>query len=203
MEVIKTSHRIHPLIAAAAVAVLLVSLTGVAAITGLLPSSHSTTAPEVASAPASQDTSKTAASPGTHADQAGPASHAQQHKAASSVAQASSQNCASCGKIESVQAVQHQAKPSGLGVVTGAVLGGLLGNQVGNGNGRTVATVAGAVGGGYAGNEVEKRTGATTSYQVRVRMEDGSVRNFPYTTQPTWNEGDRVKVIDGHLTARN
>jgi len=44
MEAIKTTQRIHPLMAAAAVSVIVVSLAGAAAITGLLPSSHS--APE-------------------------------------------------------------------------------------------------------------------------------------------------------------
>jgi uncharacterized protein YcfJ len=45
METIKTAtSRIHPLMAAAAVSVIVVSLAGTAAITGLLPSSHS--APE-------------------------------------------------------------------------------------------------------------------------------------------------------------
>jgi outer membrane lipoprotein SlyB len=110
--------------------------------------------------------------------------------------------CVSCGRIESVQAVQQQGKGSGLGIAAGAVLGGVLGNQVGNGNGRTLATVAGAVGGGYAGNEVEKRARSSTSYQVRVRMEDGSIRTFPYSAQPSWSIGDRVKVVNGQLTAR-
>ena len=40
-----TSKRMHPLIAAAAVSVIVVSLVGVAAITGLLPNSHSTASP--------------------------------------------------------------------------------------------------------------------------------------------------------------
>ena len=46
MEAIKTSTRIHPLTAAAAVSVIIVSLAATAAITGLLPSSHG--APEPA-----------------------------------------------------------------------------------------------------------------------------------------------------------
>jgi uncharacterized protein YcfJ len=41
MEAIKHTQRIHPLMAAAAVSVVVVSLAGAAAITGLLPSSHS------------------------------------------------------------------------------------------------------------------------------------------------------------------
>jgi hypothetical protein len=33
-------------------------------------------------------------------------------------------------------------------------------------------------------------------------MEDGEIRTFPYAQQPGWNVGDRVKVVDGHLTSR-
>lgn len=44
MEMNQTTKRIHPLIAGAAASVMLVSLVGVAAITGLLPTSHSTVA---------------------------------------------------------------------------------------------------------------------------------------------------------------
>src|SRR4051812_17765481 len=45
MEINNKSNRIHPLVAAAAVSVMLVSLVGVAAITGVLPTSHSSAAP--------------------------------------------------------------------------------------------------------------------------------------------------------------
>lgn len=45
--------RVHPLVAGAAVSVILVSLLGVAAITGVLPSSHSTVAPVASTSPAS------------------------------------------------------------------------------------------------------------------------------------------------------
>ena len=87
-------------------------------------------------------------------------------------------------------------------MVAGAVLGGVLGNQVGGGNGRKLATVAGAVGGGYAGNEIEKQSRASVSYQVKVRMEDGELRSFPYQQQPGWNVGDRVRVVNGQLASR-
>jgi len=40
METTKTTNRIHPLMAAAAVSLIVVSLAGTAAITGMLPSSH-------------------------------------------------------------------------------------------------------------------------------------------------------------------
>ncbi|MES3010154.1 MAG: glycine zipper 2TM domain-containing protein [Pseudomonadota bacterium] len=104
--------------------------------------------------------------------------------------------CSNCGTIESVTPVQHAAPTSGLGAVAGGLVGGLLGNQVGGGTGRTVATVAGAVGGGYAGNAIEKNTRKTTTYQVRVRMNDGSVRTIEQGTAAT--TGARV-VVDGNV----
>lgn len=45
MEPIKTTNRIHPLMAAAAVSVIVVSLVGTAAITGMIPSSKAIPAP--------------------------------------------------------------------------------------------------------------------------------------------------------------
>lgn len=240
MEATKASNRIHPLVATAAVSVTLASMVGIAAITGLLPNSHSsdstatpapavaasapvaaTPAPVAAAAPATLAPVAEAAPSEAPAPAAAPAKKpVTQHKTAArpapkrvtepqpdysvrptAVAQAPS-ICESCGHIESVDAIQQPGKPSGLGVVAGAVLGGALGNQVGGGNGRKLATVAGVVGGGFAGNEIEKRTRTTTTYQVRVRMEDGTVRSFPYDTAPSWHAGDRVRVINGSLTSR-
>jgi hypothetical protein len=60
METTKTTSRIHPLMAAAAVSVIVVSLAGAAAITGILPTSHS--APE-AGAPSTQANPAYAAAP--------------------------------------------------------------------------------------------------------------------------------------------
>ncbi|MDA8523107.1 glycine zipper 2TM domain-containing protein [Acidovorax sp. NCPPB 4044] len=100
--------------------------------------------------------------------------------------------CATCGRVESVQAVQQAAPATGIGAVAGGVLGGVLGNQVGKGSGRTAATVLGAVGGGYLGHTVEQRTRTTTAYQIRVRMDDGAVRTFT-RSQPV-AEGTAVRV---------
>ncbi|MGZ3240674.1 MAG: glycine zipper 2TM domain-containing protein, partial [Burkholderiaceae bacterium] len=175
METNKTPNRLHPLMAAAAVGVLLVSLTGVAAMTGLLPSSHGSPEPTtVLSTPTSMNDTKTASNdvdattlksvPATNDK---PVNHS---TTTPSYRQAQASHvCHTCGRVESVQAVQQTAKPSGLGVVAGALVGGVLGNQVGAGNGRAISTVAGAVGGGFAGNEIEKRTHTTTAYEVHVR----------------------------------
>ncbi|MGZ5847200.1 MAG: glycine zipper 2TM domain-containing protein [Ramlibacter sp.] len=105
--------------------------------------------------------------------------------------------CASCGTVESVQAVQEKGEGSGLGVAGGAIAGGLLGHQAGGGKGKTALTVLGAVGGALAGNEVEKRVRATTVYDVQVRMEDGSVRTFRRNEPMT--AGTRVQVEGNSL----
>ena len=95
--------------------------------------------------------------------------------------------CATCGMVESAVAIERQGKVNGvavgnttigIGTVAGGVLGGVLGNQVGGGNGKTAMTVLGAAGGAYAGNTVEKNMKKVTLYQMRVRMNNGSVRTI-------------------------
>ncbi len=105
--------------------------------------------------------------------------------------------CKTCGVVESVQAVQKKGKGTGVGAVAGGVVGGAVGNQFGHGNGRAAMTVLGAVGGGLAGNEIEKRSRSTTVYQVKVRMDDGSVRHFEQAAAPA--AGSRVTVDGNHL----
>lgn len=200
-----SSNRIHPLVATAAVAVILVSLVGVAAITGLLPTSHSTSAPQQVAALNDSNTQPAVVAPLPQRAEPAPArvrsKPQSNYNGYNSPAPAVVQSCSSCGEIQAVRAVQSTPKASGVGIAAGAVLGGVLGNQVGGGNGRTLATVAGALGGGFAGNEVEKHTRTTTSYVVDVRMENGSVRSFPQNAE-NWRVGDQVRVIDGRLSAR-
>jgi outer membrane lipoprotein SlyB len=199
MEVLKSPQRIHPLVATAAVALTLVSLVGVAAITGLLPTSNGAAAPQQQVAQSSTEQqaavpARLAKTPDSSQSQSAPHNNG-------SVAPALAAICQSCGEVQAVRAVQHTPKASGVGIVAGAVLGGILGNQVGSGNGRTLATVAGAGAGGYAGNEVEKHSRTTTSYVVDVRMDNGKVRSFPQSGEG-WRVGDQVRVVNGHLTSR-
>lgn len=228
MENQKNSNNIHPLVAGAAVSVMILSLVGVAAMTGLLPNSNGTAAPVAvlaSSAPVATDNKVTALVPTTEARQfaAGQESspvtqnqikHKPVQKPARRLVQNYSENtytppvqaaiCGNCGTIESARTVQQAAPQNGIGVgaVAGAVLGGILGHQVGGGNGRKLATVAGAVGGGFAGNEVERRTRTTTSNTIRVRMEDGSTRSFNDSGQAGWRTGDRVRVVNNSLTSQ-
>ena len=126
--------------------------------------------------------------------------HAQRGSVQAAPSQHVASVCATCGKVESVAAVKQKGEGTGLGVVGGAVVGGLLGHQVGGGSGKNVATVLGAVGGGMAGNEVEKRARATTMYQVRVRMDDGSVRTITQGSAPA--VGQKVTVEGSTLRSR-
>ena len=106
--------------------------------------------------------------------------------------------CASCGSVESVTPVERAVRPGSpisIGSVAGGVLGAALGNQVGHGNGRTLATVLGAVGGGYAGHVIEGQVRKVTTYQVGVRMEDGSRRTIEASSPPAI--GSRV-TVDGN-----
>lgn len=238
MENPKTPNKIHPLVAGAAVSLMLLSLVGVAAMTGLLPNSTSSTTPVAilaSSAPEASDNTISTLAPTTavkqfvakketEADAATDEQIQPKHKPVPKPVYKSTPSinpnayvpyvpsvspqpvqaaiCGNCGTIESVNAIQQATQPNGIGAVAGAVLGGILGNQVGGGNGRKLATVAAAVGGGFAGNEVERRTRTTTSYEILVRMEDGSTRSFPDSGQSGWRSGDRVKVINGSLTSQ-
>ncbi|MDE2430514.1 MAG: glycine zipper 2TM domain-containing protein [Burkholderiales bacterium] len=218
MSEIQTSKRLHPLMAAAAASVITVSLVGVAAMTGILPTSNSAPKTDTPVA-ASLATDITNASSASVAAESLPAAtrsssavkvatadtgRAQQHIASKHEPGRSTYVqpvCESCGVVESVRHYeQPAAQGSGLGAVAGAVLGGVLGNQVGGGNGRSLATVAGAVGGGFAGNAIEKRTRTNSVYEVRVRMENGHIRTFhPSSTE--WRSGDHVRVVDGNLVS--
>jgi outer membrane lipoprotein SlyB len=107
--------------------------------------------------------------------------------------------CANCGNVESIRTITTRAQGSGLGAAGGAILGGLLGNQVGGGHGRQLATVAGAVGGAVMGNQVEGNMKANHSYEIRVRLDDGTLRTFHQQSVPRWHTGDRVRIVKGAL----
>jgi len=153
MNMTQTSNRIHPLLAVAAVSVTLVCLVGIAAITDVLPKSHSSAADSapktgvVASVP-----TPLAAIPETGANEA-----MQSKPAVHQYTRAPVKPARQYAPVPSQPPAAPVAQNSPVGIGVGAVVGGLLGNQVGGGNGKTLATIAGAVGGGYIGNEVAKK----------------------------------------------
>jgi len=206
--------KINPLIALAAVSVILFSIVGIGVMTGLIPNSFSKgkeSALETgASKPAAEKTKtgkaeavpapkpKTAAKHSTTNTAQAPHQPAttsqEQAKAAAPV-------CANCGVVSSVNVIAQQGEGSGLGAVAGGVVGGLLGNQVGGGTGKKIATVAGVAGGAYAGHQIEKNAKSSTRYDVIVKMEDGSTRTFSYESQPAFQAGSKVRIVNGALTS--
>lgn len=159
MSLAEHTKRIHPLVAVAAAAVTLFSLLGIAAITGLLPSSYGTAAdPSRDAAQTSyQQTPEPARADERAADfnaKARSVNRVKQGHAA-----VASDGTAQPGTTPAQPAPVAQKAPhnSPVGIGVGAVVGGVLGNQVGSGDGKTLATILGAVGGGYIGNEIAKK----------------------------------------------
>ncbi|TXG76434.1 MAG: glycine zipper 2TM domain-containing protein [Rhodocyclaceae bacterium] len=167
--------RPSPLMNIAAVAVIIASVTAIAAITGLLPSafSHKSDNPVALSSVSLDSNAPTAAGP-----------------------------CRHCGVVESVRQVQVKGAATGVGAVAGGLTGAIVGSQFGRGNGRTAMGVAGAAGGAYAGHEIEKNLHTTTTHRVVVRMEDGTARTVYQSDAPAFGVGEKVRVINGALAAQ-
>ncbi|MFZ6798291.1 glycine zipper 2TM domain-containing protein [Undibacterium sp. Di24W] len=208
----QTKKSLHPLIAIAACSVIVVSLVGVAAMTGMLPNSNGEPKSDSLNTSASLAESSSSAKTSGKALAKNSASKNAEHNSAldddrekaNTVQTAKKTICQQCGVVTSVRSYEQKAEQgSGVGAVTGAVLGGLIGNQIGGGNGRKIATVAGAVGGGYAGNEIEKSRNTHVVYQVTVKMENGEVRTFKPSNKPDWRSGDHVRVTDGRLVSND
>ena len=216
----------HPMLILAALAVILFCLAGTAAIMGWIPSSvggntprgdlteadrlalstqmaparSSTLAPAAAGIDLRDQPSSNYAEPKRYAETAPRQDRYEEpvKRAPAKVASAKAW-CSNCGNVESIRQIKSRAEGSGLGAAGGAVLGGLLGSQIGDGSGKKLATVAGAVGGAVVGNQVEGNVRATTTYEIKVRLDDGSARTFRQDTEPQWRTGQRVKVVNGSL----
>jgi uncharacterized protein YcfJ len=166
MTLSENIKRIHPLVAVAAASVTLFSLLGIAAITGVLPTSHS--ASVEAPVNSMQDRAQTSRADGANTlDEVPVSKHApkaahlnqtarvQQPSVQADGAEPVQRSPATGAATQTAHKPAPQNSPVGIGV--GAVIGGVLGNQVGSGDGKTLATILGAVGGGYLGNEVVKK----------------------------------------------
>jgi outer membrane lipoprotein SlyB len=214
-----TTKSLHPLILAAAVAVVLFCGVGTAALMGWLPTSDSRQAAPLNSAASSEQLASLQAiappagaqplaalpqqQPQQLAAQPAPVQRPQaepepQYVAAPAPAP---KVCGNCGVIEAIHEVNTRASGSGVGAAGGAVVGGLLGNQVGGGHGKQLATVLGAVGGAVAGNQIEGSVRATRSYNIVVRLDNGKTRTVHQSAAPNWRQGDRVRVVNGGLRA--
>src|SRR4051812_31806686 len=121
MENVQAKTSSHPLLIAAAVAVILFCAAGVAAIMGWIPKSGADA--DVPQAAVQAPAPAPAQSPTRHAAASAAKSHPLQVAAAPSSSQRAV--CADCGVVESVRAVEKQGDVGAVGVgsVGGAVVG--------------------------------------------------------------------------------
>lgn len=217
-------RRIHPLLGAAAVAVILVCAVATASMLGFLPSvgargdtpgaltgEQATQADPGAKGVVQGSAASGATAPGktpvkAPAKDTGPLAAA---VPAGEVRQEAA--CASCGVIETIRQVQVPTGQSTggdqhnlIGTLAGGVAGGVVGNQFGGGHGKDALTVLGAVGGALAGREVQqnmKGKQTVTRYEILVRMNDGSARTF-HADSAQFASGDHVRIVNNQLQAR-
>ncbi len=218
----ESTTRLHPLLSAAAVSVIAVSVVGIAAISGRLPSSIGSmpTAAAVSTAtPAVPEPAVLAAPPAAPAAKPKPVKKAVVRAAAPApqapvfqepapavlpqppLAQAPAAKpvCPDCATVEAVREIEQQGEGTWMGPVAGGVGGAILGKQMGKGSGRTIMTVLGAAGGAYAGHEIEKRVRSSKRWEVSLRMDDGSLRSLSYDAAPAWRAGERVRYVNGAI----
>ena len=101
------------------------------------------------------------------------------------------------GVVESVREVKEAGEAKGVGAIAGGVVGGVLGNKLGKG--KALGTLIGAAGGAFAGHQVEKHVRADKHWEIAVRLDDGSQRTLTSDAEPAWHAGDRVRIVDGKL----
>lgn len=77
--------------------------------------------------------------------------------------------CPECGVIVSMREIERQEEGSGPGAADGVA----------------------------AGTQDETRAGPTGSYEITVRLADGSRRVIDHASPANWRPGERVIVIDG------
>lgn len=210
---------LHPLLTAAAISVIVFSGVGVAALTGLIPTSKGSVKEEtpVAAAQAPDP------APAPALEQPAPAPHpvrkpvAKVHKPKPATEVAYAETPAMTpppppvmaqvsqpavkpgllGTVESVREVQQPGQTNGVGAVAGGVLGAVLGHQLKHDS--KLVTVAGAAGGAFIGNEVQKHQNVTKRWELTVRFDDGTTQTLNSDVAPFWHQGDRVRLLDGKL----
>jgi len=187
----KATNRIHPLVAGAAVAVIIAAGVAVAAVTGKLPGSKADNAVVQAMSadiPATQPAKPVQHQPKPQVASAKPAT---QPKPVAL--------CKDCGTIVEVKEVDVAGKGTGVGAVAGGVGGAVIGRQIGE---NRAGTAIGAVVGAVAGHQIERQARTHKRYDITVRMNDGSTRQFSDEsgTPIALKSGDKIRIAqDGSL----
>jgi len=210
----KTNTRLHPLLTAAAISITVFSAVGVASLTGLVPQSigsqkgaptleipqDTLTAIEPAITQPAAKPAKKPVHKSSKPRQVEPVAN-REYAEAPRIEQAP-QPAVQPGNLATVQAVREVKQPGEhtvLGPAAGGVAGAVVGSQFGHGNGRKVMTVLGALGGAMAGKHIEKQARGATRWEVEVRHDSGMQETVLSDVAPSFNPGDRVRVVDGRL----
>jgi outer membrane lipoprotein SlyB len=215
---------LHPLLVAAAVSVIVFSGVGVAAITGLIPTSKGSVKEEtpvaVAPAPAAAPEPVSPSEPAPAPKPVKKHVVAKTHKPAQVayaetpaltpppppvMAQAPQTVEAPkpvmkpglLGTVEAVREVTVDGSGNGVGAVAGGAVGGVLGHQLAHDS--KLVTLVGAAAGAFIGNEAQKRQNATKHWEMTVRLDDGTTQTLKSNAQPVWHQGDRVRLLNGEL----
>ena len=228
MDTNTNTRRLHPLLTAAAVSVIVFSGVGVAAITGLIPHSKGSAAEQAPVAALEQPAAPaTMPAPVPQATPVPPAPAPKKHVVRKAPAPKPAETVAygetpaitpppSVAQAPQVyEAPKPAVKPGVLGTVesvrevevkgdskgVGAVGGGLAGAVLGHniGDHNKLVTVLGAAGGALIGNQIEKQARATKQWEMTVRYDDGSTQVFQSEQAPFWHQGDRVRYYEGKL----
>jgi outer membrane lipoprotein SlyB len=201
-----TTTRLNPLLMAAAASVMVLSAVGVAALTGIIPSSkgqESTLqlAPEVVkpiepaiSHPVTQPAAKKNVVRKSASQPLEPVA-----AQAPTVEEAPKPQVLAghLAVVESVREVKDPGEAKGVGAVAGGVVGGVVGNKLGKG--KALGTIIGAAGGAFAGHQIEKHVRADKRWEIALRLDDGSQRTLSSEVEPAWRAGDRVRLVDDKL----
>jgi outer membrane lipoprotein SlyB len=204
----KTNSRLHPLLTAAAISLTVFSAVGVASLTGLVPQSIGSQKEEVelvkeVEPVIAQPAAKPAKKPVARISkprQVEPVAY-REYAEAPRIEQAP-RPVVQPGNLGTVQAVREVKQPgehTAMGPIAGGVAGAVIGNQFGHGNGKKVMTVLGALGGAMAGKHIEKQARGATRWEVEVRHDSGMQETVLSDIAPSFNPGDRVRVVDGRL----
>ena len=194
----------HPLIIGAAVAIIIASAVAVASMTGLLPPSSAQNAEEIQAEKLleeSKEPEKEKEKTITRKHVAIVPKSTSSNTASKPVEVEAAVVCKSCGRVSEIREKRVEGEGSGIGAVAGGVTGAVVGKQLGNGNGQKAMAVIGALGGALLGNKIEKDHRSVSQYDVVVTFDDGTSGVYHFQNQPNWQNGDRVKVLNGQITS--
>jgi outer membrane lipoprotein SlyB len=218
--VIPQRQRLHPIVIAAAAAIIALSAVGIATLLYNRSAAQSAPTQAMASnAPANVANDGTVPPPPSGFDNTAPVS-GNAPLAAGTVAQATAPidatpappppgaaplapPCPDCVTVVAERPVSVRGRGTGLGAVAGGIGGGLLGSTIGRGHGNIAMTVLGAAGGAYAGNAIEENAHNRTEYQMTVRYPDGRERTFTHAQPWGYQVGQTVRVVQGRVVALN